>query len=210
MKRLLRARPHLLAGCLCLGLAGANLARGASLMVVLSRARPGRGLCCSSLGVEVARARYRTCPRRLVVGQRPARRARSERSASSGRDRRARTRRRDRPGTAFAVRRPRAGADAALRPGRDSRAGAASTSTGPLASPGSNPRLDRRDPVASRAEERLRRANVAAPSRRARRRARGPVANRRSTRRPVGLRGPAARSVCPRGWLQDCTASGAQ
>ena len=36
MKRLLRARPHLLAGCLCLGLAGANLARGASLMVVLS------------------------------------------------------------------------------------------------------------------------------------------------------------------------------
>ncbi len=36
MKRLLRARPHLLVACLCLGLAGANLARGPSLTVVLS------------------------------------------------------------------------------------------------------------------------------------------------------------------------------
>ncbi len=36
MKRLLGARPHLLAACLCVGLAGANLARDATPMVVLS------------------------------------------------------------------------------------------------------------------------------------------------------------------------------
>ena len=35
MRRLLRARPHLLAACLCLGLAGANVAREASLAVAL-------------------------------------------------------------------------------------------------------------------------------------------------------------------------------
>jgi competence protein ComEC len=36
VRRLLRARPHLLAACLCLGLAAANLERGASLAVVLA------------------------------------------------------------------------------------------------------------------------------------------------------------------------------
>ena len=36
MRRLLRARPHLLAGCLCLGLAGANLSREPSLVLALS------------------------------------------------------------------------------------------------------------------------------------------------------------------------------
>jgi competence protein ComEC len=36
VKRLLRARPHLLAACLCLGLAGANLTRSASLAVAVA------------------------------------------------------------------------------------------------------------------------------------------------------------------------------
>ena len=36
MTRLLRARPHLLAGCLCLGLAGANLSREPSFVLALS------------------------------------------------------------------------------------------------------------------------------------------------------------------------------
>ena len=36
MKRLLRARPHLVVACLCVGLAGANLARGSSLAVVVA------------------------------------------------------------------------------------------------------------------------------------------------------------------------------
>ena len=210
MKRLLRARPHLLAACLCVGLAGANLARDASLMVVLS----GLGLVAVAaalpLGVEAACARGRTCARRVVVGERAARRARSERSAPSGRDSRARDRCRDRAGSALAVRRPRAGADAALRHGRDSRAGAAPTSTGPLASAGSNPRRDRRDPAASRAEGRLRRANVAAPSRRARRRARGPAGESSVDEAACRASRTGCAHICPQGWLQDCTASGAQ
>ena len=36
MKRLLRARPHLMVACLCVGLAGANVARGSSLAVVVA------------------------------------------------------------------------------------------------------------------------------------------------------------------------------
>jgi competence protein ComEC len=36
VKRLLRARPHLLAACLCIGLAGANVSRNASTAVVLA------------------------------------------------------------------------------------------------------------------------------------------------------------------------------
>ena len=48
--RLLRARPHLLAGCLCLGLAGANLVRGASLIVVLA----GLGLVAVSAALPSA------------------------------------------------------------------------------------------------------------------------------------------------------------
>ena len=155
--------------------------------------RPGRGGWCSSVGVEAACARDRTRARRVVVGERAPRRARPKRSPPSGRDSGAGDRCRDRASSAFAVRRPRAGADAALRHGRDSRASVASTSTGSLASAGSDPRRDRRDPAASWTEGRLRRANVAAPSWRARRRAGGPLANRRLTRRPVGLRGPPAR-----------------
>jgi competence protein ComEC len=50
VKRLLRARPHLLAACLCFGLAGANLARGASLLVVLS----GLGLVAVSVALPAA------------------------------------------------------------------------------------------------------------------------------------------------------------
>ena len=36
MKRLLRARPHLVVACLCVGLAGANVARGSSLAIVVA------------------------------------------------------------------------------------------------------------------------------------------------------------------------------
>ena len=49
MNRLIRARPHVLLACLCLGLAGANLVRGASLVVVLS----ALGLVAASLLLPV-------------------------------------------------------------------------------------------------------------------------------------------------------------
>ena len=47
MSRLLRARPHLLVGCLCIGLAAANAARGASSSIVLL----ALGLVASSIAL---------------------------------------------------------------------------------------------------------------------------------------------------------------
>ncbi len=48
MKRLLRARPHLLVACLCLGLAGANASRGSSVVVAVS----ALGLAATSVALR--------------------------------------------------------------------------------------------------------------------------------------------------------------
>ena len=112
---LLRARPHLLAASLCLGLAGANLARDPLDGNRTRRRRGRRRRCSRTAPLADAGAGGRARARGLVVGKRTARSARPKPAATARRNRQPGTRCGHRAGAPLPVRPSRSGSDASLR-----------------------------------------------------------------------------------------------
>ena len=197
MRQLLRARPHLLAAGLCLGLAAANILRDSSMAIALGAVvvaiaavgAPPRWRM-PALGVALALAGWWWGSARLdALDRSPLLRARGNGRPGPGCRHRSRA--------PLPVRPPCPCSDAALRRRRDPRAGPAPAVARPLAAARRSPRADRRDSPPARAERRLRRAYVAPSPRRPCRRPRIALAHRRAPRRALGLRRRASRPPGP-------------
>ena len=143
-------------------------------------------------GTRIVRHRGRPPARRLVVGQRAARRSRPQCSASSGGKRRTDDRCGHGTGAAIALRPASAGSGSSFPRRRRPGARASPASSRPLATAGSTSRPHRRDPRSAWGRGRLRRAHLAAPPRRARRRRGRSLARRRPPRRDRRIRRSAA------------------
>ena len=177
--RCCRHRPRLLAGSLARTRARCRRRRSRSLWprcsaaLRLSRAvSAGVGLLAVALAL-----------RRLVVGERTSRCARSQSLDVSPRDRRPRAHDRHRAVAPRKVRRARAGGRHGIRGASFARARAAEAAAWTGSPARRDPGSARPSDGPARTEERVRRTDVASTSRRARRPPRRPLADRRASRR---------------------------